>query len=180
MVIKHPKWFFTNGTKEELNSVRERMVYPSMKTIAIEWHDNLWYRVRVEKMDGRAHEVAFGGQGGEYCKVRLVGYAYEKLTRFVFLEARSGCDHETGISLLGNFTFHNYFIRINLFSAEVVGFFGGKDVEWSTLGDDVIKRAMSTSDEDKDEEKEKEKMKEKEKEKENKKDKGKENVKVKV
>ncbi len=96
LVIKRPSWFRENVPKLELDQMRERMVNDGKLTIAIQWDDALWWRARVERVDGRSHVVSFGGEGGEWTKVRLVGYENEKLTPFVFLQQRNGLDESTG------------------------------------------------------------------------------------
>jgi hypothetical protein len=96
LVIKRPSWFRTKSSKQELDALRERMVSHGKLTVAVLWDDSQWWRVRIEKVDGRSHVVAFGGEGGEWSRVRLIGYENEKLVPFVFLSQRNGLDPETG------------------------------------------------------------------------------------
>jgi hypothetical protein len=96
LVIPHPLWFFTDNSKEELEKVRDRMTSPSKLTIAVEL-DGLWFLARVERVDRRAHDISWGGDGGEWTKLRLVGYAHEELHRFVFLVQRNGLDQTDGM-----------------------------------------------------------------------------------
>lgn len=72
------------------------MVNPGKLTIAVEWDDGYWYLARVEKLDRRAHVVAFGGEGGDYSKLRLIGYKGEMVRKFVFLLRRSSVDESHG------------------------------------------------------------------------------------
>ena len=102
-VVPRPSWWKDTNKKEELQEMRELMVSTRKPTIAVQWSDKKWWIARVEKLDRRAHHVSFGGDGGQWGSLRLIGYKEEKLIPFVFLETRAGLDMDISSTTV---TFH--------------------------------------------------------------------------
>jgi hypothetical protein len=145
MIVKKPSWMHTDYSTEDLNRIRQRLVFPAKLTIAVRWGDGLWYLVRVERVDRRAHEISFGGEGGEYGKVRLIGYENEKgLIPFVVLVKRDGLDAVHGTLYILLVILPQYGLTSTI-EIEVVAPFGPYGTASTQLSDDVVREAMKIS-----------------------------------